>query len=496
MASSSSSIEIIDVAQIEPSNTDSSESQTLSLTFFDLLWLKIHPVQRVIFHRVTNITRSYFDSVIVPNLKSSLSSSLSLYLPLAGKILWNSTDSKPKIVYTENDAVLFTVAESNADLSSLTGNAPFRSIELYSLLPELRVCHMSANIVSFQITLFPDQGFCIGVNAHHAVLDGKTTTMFLKTWAHICKQQQLEEEDKTVKSYLPQDLIPIFDRTVINPPIDLDTQILDTWHSFEKLFSGGEEPKNPKSLKLIPSPEITSDVYRYTHNLSREDIQTLRERLKRESESESEYSASASPSSPPSKELRLSTFVITYAYALTCVIRSRGGDPNRPVGYAFAVDCRSLLDPPIPANYFGNCVSATFNLPLTAEIFLGEGGFLAAARLVSDSVESLDEKVADSVKGLGSKGIESIFEDYLEGIKKMKWGSQFGSVAGSTRLGVYGSDFGWGRPVKTEVVSIDRNEAVSMSERRDEKGGVEMGVCLKKSEMDTFLYLFKNGLND
>ena len=52
------------------------------------------------------------------------------------------------------------------------------------------------------------------------------------------------------------------------------------------------------------------------------------------------------------------------------------------------------------------------------------------------------EILSDSVKGLASQGIESLFEDYVEGTKKIKPGEQFGSVAGSTRLGINGTDFG------------------------------------------------------
>ena len=171
--------------------------------------------------------------------------------------------------------------------------------------------------------------------------------MFLKFWADACKRQQ----DQTANASPPQDLLPIYDRTVNKNPNNIEAKILNEWYSLLKMFSGGKEPDNPKSLKLIPSPEISLDVVRFTLDLTREDIQTLRERLKRES------SASPSP-----KELRLSTFVVTYSYVLTCLIRARGGEPSRPIGYGFAVDCRGLLDPPVPSSYFGNCVSATFKM--------------------------------------------------------------------------------------------------------------------------------------
>ncbi|CAN6831799.1 unnamed protein product, partial [Brassica oleracea] len=455
---------VIDASRVTPSA--SSESLTLPLTYFDIFWYKFHPVERVIFYQLTDATRPFFDSVIVPNLKSSLSSSLSHYLPLAGNLVWDSLDQKPSIVYSPNDAVSFTVAESNADVSRLVGNKPFPTAELHPLVPELQVTDDSASAVSFQVTLFPNQGFCIGVTAHHAVLDGKTATMFLKFWADTCKRQQ----DQTANASPPQDLLPIYDRTVIKNPNNIEAKILNEWYSLLKMFSGGKEPDNPKSLKLIPSPEISPDVVRFTLDLTREDIQTLRERLKRES------SASPSP-----KELRLSTFVVTYSYALTCLIRARGGEPSRPIGYGFAVDCRGLLDPPVPSSYFGNCVSATFKMPLTAETFMGEEGFLAAASSVSDSVEELDETVALKLP------------DILASFPILPPGSQLVSVAGSTRFGVYGLDFGWGRPERVLVVSIDQGEAISMAEGRDGNGVVE-SFSLKKHEMAALIDLLNDGL--
>ncbi|XP_010497275.1 PREDICTED: phenolic glucoside malonyltransferase 1-like, partial [Camelina sativa] len=404
-------------------------------------------VKRVIFYRLTDATRNVFESVIVPKLKASLSSSLSHYLPLAGKLVWEQLDPKPSIIFSPNDAVSFTVAESTADFSSLSGNLPFFSIELYPLVPELSVSDESASAVSFQVTLFPNQGFCIGVNVHHAVLDGKTTTMFLKSWARKCK------EEEAAHTSLPQDLTPFYDRAVIKSPRDLDTEVLNVWHSLAKMFSGGKEPENPKSLKLLPSGEVGTDVTRYTLSLTREDVEKLRERLKRES----------SVSSLATKELRLSTFVVVFSYAWTALIKAKGGDQERLVGYGFAVDCRSLMDPPVPSTYFGNCISACFKTPIKAETFMSEEGFLAAATLVSDSVEALDESVAWKTPEL------------LEAFATIPPGALLLSVSGSTRFGVYGLDFGWGRPEKVVVVSIDQSEAISMAESRDGNGGVEVG---------------------
>lgn len=60
------------------------------------------------------------------------------------------------------------------------------------------------------------QGFCIRVNAHNGVSDGKTTSMFLNSWAHICSQ---------ANHFLPEDLSPSYDRTVINIPPEIETYL-------------------------------------------------------------------------------------------------------------------------------------------------------------------------------------------------------------------------------------------------------------------------------
>ncbi|CAL9224286.1 unnamed protein product [Arabidopsis halleri] len=232
------------------------------------------------------------------------------------------------------------------------------------------------------------------------------------------------------------------------------------------MFSGGKEPQNPKSLKLPPSPVIDPDVIRYTLELTREDIQMLRERLKRES----------------SKELRLSTFVVTYSYALTCLIRARGGGPNRLTGFGFVADSRKLVNPPIPSSYFGNCAIGTFKVPLRAETLMAKEGFLASTRLVSDSVEELDQSVVWKIP------------DFVAFWTQLPLGTQIVSVAGSTKFGVYGLDFGWGRPEKVVIVSIDQGEAISLVESRFGNGGVEIGFSLKKHEMDVLIDLLHNGL--
>ncbi|KAG5380755.1 hypothetical protein IGI04_028597 [Brassica rapa subsp. trilocularis] len=461
-------IHVVEVSRVTPapdsdSVLNSANSLTIPLTFFDLPWLVINPAKRLFFYRLTESTREHFHSSILPKLKLSLSLVLRSYLPLAGRLISHPNEPKPSIVVSQNDAVSLTTAETDSDFSLLSSYGQRPAWELHTLIPDLPVSDDSATVLSLQITLFPGQGFSIGVAAHHAVLDGKTSTMFVKAWAHTCKR------DNTVVAPLPETLTPSLDRSLIKDTTGLDEQMIKIVRS---LNDDGRIVGRRRNLSSIPAWERGDDGVFATLVLSRGDVERLRERVENESSS-------------PSELLHLSTLVVAYAYVWTCLVKARGGDMERPVSLLFVADFRERLDPPLPATYFGNCMfpAGCFNSK-TAGDFAGEGGFVAAVEMLSGLV-----------KGLSSRKIETIAEEFKIGFDCVGVTSQLGSLAGSTRLGVYESDFGWGRPVKVDVVSIERN-TISMAERRDESGGIELGLCMKKAEMDIVIGLFNSGLQN
>ncbi|CAL9018588.1 unnamed protein product [Prunus brigantina] len=185
------SVRVLEVCNVTPQPSSPAGSATppreaLPLTLFDLLWLRFAPVQRLFFYEISN---SFDTTILVSKLKASLSVALQQFLPLAGNLKWPQDFPKPILSYVQGDAVSLTIAESDADFHHLSSRSNFVEAEEYhSLVPQLTTSHEKAAAVAFQVTIFPNgNGFSIGTSMHHAILDGKSSTMFVKSWAHICK---------------------------------------------------------------------------------------------------------------------------------------------------------------------------------------------------------------------------------------------------------------------------------------------------------------------
>ncbi|KAF3444871.1 hypothetical protein FNV43_RR14564 [Rhamnella rubrinervis] len=442
-------VNIVEVCRVapEPDLPSSATPKSLPLTFFDLLWLRFPPVQRLFFYEISSSNSSLFDSII-PKLKHSLSLTLHHFFPLCGNLIWPQECPKPIVSYVKGDGVSLTIAESNMDFNHLSDNNNFRDVmECQPLIPNLEVSHEKASVMALQVTVFPNSGFCIGITNHHAVLDGKTSISFVKSWARICKFDS---------PCLVPELTPFYDRTVIKDPAGLETIYADAW-----LNASGP---NNRSLTLMDRP-IELGAVRGTFELSGEDVEKLRKSVRG-----SEHSK------------RRSTFSIICGYAWACVEKAKEKRETR-AALVFPVDCRHRLKPRIHPTYFGNCIAGAF-VGVETEELLGENGVSVAVEAINEAISGLEDGVLNGAEKWGPIISNSDKESRVG----------FTSVAGSSRFEVYKTDFGWGTPRKVEITSIDRTGAISVADSANGNGGVELGLVLKTQEMEAFASLFAKGL--
>lgn len=453
---------IKEIFNVSPSSQEELPSETsLPLTFFDILWLRLPPVQRIFFYEFPHQT-SLFYNTLLPKLKKSLSISLSYFYPLLGHLTWSNDSHKPIIKFIKGNNLSLTIAESDADFNHLSGKNLTEAKQIHDLLPNLNISHDQATVLALQVTLFPNYGFSIGITSHHAVLDGKTSTSFIKSWAYLCRKLENEVSELESPLCLPHEFCPFYDRKIIKDPNELEAKYLSDW-----LKQGGT---NNRSL-MVWDLQVPEDSFRGLFQLSRSNI----EKLKKFVVSKQKGTRNEN------KNLHLSTFVVSIAYAWVCRVKTEEIE-NKNAMMVLNIDCRNRLDQPIPATYFGNCIGGKLAIVKTNEL-LGEDGLTVAVEVLSEALETLKDGVLNGAENWSSWLLDGLT---IADVKTT-------GAAGSPKFEVYSTDFGCGKPKKVEMVSIDRTGAYCVSDSSN-GDGVEIGFVSTKKAMEAFASLFVKGI--
>ncbi|KAL4569897.1 hypothetical protein LXL04_025543 [Taraxacum kok-saghyz] len=431
--------------------------RSLSLTFFDITWLLFPPVHHVYFYEFPH-SKSHFIDTIVPNLKHSLSLTLQHFFPFASKLyVFPNRDNsgvvrKPEIRHEEGDSVSLTFAECDLDFKELTGNHPRICDKFYPLVPPLGNVvkasdYVSIPLFSVQITYFQDAGISVGMTNHHSLGDANTRFGFLKAWSSIARFGGDE-------SFLSNGSQPVYERLINFPKLDkdkLNKTSLDTFYQ---------------------PPALVSEKVRATFTLTRTKIDRLKNRVQTEK--------------PEVKHV--SSFTVTCGYIWSCIAKARvktgekKGDDELEQ-FILTVDCRSRLDPPIPATYFGNC-GAPCIATIKNKVLAGDNGFVVAVELIGEAIS----KMVKNKDGI-LKDVERWHDGFKIPARKI-------GVAGTPKLNFYDTDFGWGKPKKYETVSIDYNGSVSIDACKDSTQDLDIGLCLWSAEMEAFSSIFNGGLEN
>ncbi|KAG7010704.1 Coumaroyl-CoA:anthocyanidin 3-O-glucoside-6''-O-coumaroyltransferase 2, partial [Cucurbita argyrosperma subsp. argyrosperma] len=258
-------------------------------------------------------------------------------------------------------------------------------------------------LMALQITIFPYHGLSLCVSFLHVAADGPALHHFIRSWASISAGNGLNGP------------LPSHDRTVVQDPEGLESAYL-RHHS---------EPINFDSETMS---QRLSDKVRATFSLSKPQI----ERLKNWANSQI------------TKSTQFSSFVVTSSVVWVSFIMSRelisggSGAEDEACCFAFAANCRNeRLGYRIPAEYFGNCFAFCLTAVEKSEL-LGENGLVVAMKAI--------EKRVGEVKKVTLKDVMAEMSVWKELVER---GAAL-CAAGSPRLGAYDTNFGWGRPIKTE----------------------------------------------
>ncbi|CAI0475772.1 unnamed protein product [Linum tenue] len=363
------------------------------------------------------------------------------------------SDERARIFYSDGDSVSLTVAETGLQFDRVISDLPSDVELLHPLLPKLppddrpnSEGETSSPLLAVKVTLFPNSGICIGFEFRHVAADGLAFNHFVKSWASICKSGG---GDLSWVAKSP----PCHDRELIEEHTELENSLLKTIGNYA---SHWDEDSRRRML---------ANKVRATFRIDGEHIKRIKQ------------------STPAS------AFTVASALLCTSLTRSRSNKFNSGEDhidcYVILVDCMGRLKPKLPATYSGNCLSGIQVLVKRSDL-IGGNGFAIAARVIASKIREME------AEGL-LRSAEKFFS--LSGWQEIMKQGNILSVAGSPKLGVYETDFGWGNPRKSEPVHVDFYGSVYFSDARDkEKGGIEFGLALSKGEMDAFAAAFEQQL--
>ncbi|GFP79914.1 anthocyanin 5-aromatic acyltransferase [Phtheirospermum japonicum] len=354
-----------------------------------------------------------------------------------------------------------TIAISNADFVYLTGYHFRDNDQFHDFVPRLPPATISDSstikfpVAAIQVTLFPNQGVCVGFTFLHAIGDGATAVHLIEMWASI---NRFNGDDSHLLA-LGEKCLPFYERDVIR---DGDRLAMESWRYMKTLL-----PTTTTTLSSAVS--LPTHEFRATFVLSKTQIQKLKNLI-------------------PDGEDRVSSFTVACAHLWTCLVRSAAAAgeevaDDEPEYIGFAADCRGRLDPPLPDTYFGNCLIFVM-AESTNRKLRGSEGFLVAAEAVREAVR----------KAVGDE--KAIMDHSFKSIQEMieRLGKRMHSVAGSPGFDFYTIDYGWGRPIKFDCIQGDHVGLSFFSKSRESQGGIQIGVSMPKAKMDAFAAFFNQGL--
>ncbi|KAI3725078.1 hypothetical protein L1987_64853 [Smallanthus sonchifolius] len=360
----------------------------------DLVVGRIH-ILTVYFYR-PNGSSNFFDPAV---LKEALADVLVSFFPMAGRL---GTDGDGRIeIICNSEGVLFVEAEADCSVDDLGEITP--SPEVRRLVPTVDysgdIC--SYPLVITQVTRFKCGGVSLGCGLHHTLSDGLSSLHFINTWS---------DKARGLSVAVP----PFFDRSLLrarDPPTPMFDHV--EYHQPPSMITQSENQEavsHPKSASTL--------MLRLTFG----QINDLKSKAKGDG---STY---------------YSTYEILAAHLWRCACKSRGLSDNQPTKLYVATDGRSRMNPPLPPGYLGNVI-------FTATPIMKAGEFKSeplgdTARRMHNELARMDDQYLRSAI------------DYLELTPDLstlvRGPSYFASpnlnVNSWTRLPIYDSDFGWGRP--------------------------------------------------
>ncbi|XP_041023038.1 spermidine sinapoyl-CoA acyltransferase [Juglans microcarpa x Juglans regia] len=335
-------------------------------------------------------------------ISTALSSALVLYYPLAATLRLRHSDNRLELFCSPGQTVPLVHAAVDCTLDSLNylDDADAQFVE--KLVPDPNPDDGLVDPCMLQVTVFNCGGFTLGAAIHHSLCDGLGATQFFNAMAELARGANRVSVG------------PVWDRASLLGPRK-PPRVEAPVHEFltlDKGFSPYSQAKiGPVVREWIPVRDKCLDRFKTVL-----------------------FERSGS---------KFTTFEALGAFIWRAKVKASGVPGDEQVKFAYSINMRKQVEPPLPIGYWGNGCVAMY-VQLSAEELLDKPIWETADLIRKSKSKATDEYVRSFID----------FQElhYGDGITVGK------GVSGFTdwrHLGHSTVDFGWGGPVT--VLPLSRN---------------------------------------
>ncbi|KAL2234341.1 vinorine synthase [Sesamum indicum] len=204
---SAGGVHVISKELIKPLTPTPDHLKTVKLSVLDQLTPPVY-VPLIFFYEadeLKGLASGTDKAQICHHLKQSLSKTLTLFYPLAGKI-----DPESFTVCCDDTGVEFVEARARARLRDVVRDAKLEEFDKYLPVHRLRGVHVGeGTIFTVQINFFDCGGVAVAACVSHLVADGSSLVDFMNAWAATCRGENSKtapEFDVLGRYFLARDL--------------------------------------------------------------------------------------------------------------------------------------------------------------------------------------------------------------------------------------------------------------------------------------------------
>ncbi|CAK7351139.1 unnamed protein product [Dovyalis caffra] len=420
-------VQIISRKQIKPSVKTPPHLQNLKISFFDQLAPSEHfPIIFYYPNHHHEITKT------IDQLEKSLSETLTLFYPLAGRYIKDNLS-----VDCKDEGVDFLEAKvDGVDLTQILQQEPNSNLELLAHFVPYVTESDTSPLLAIQINEFKCGGLAIGLFNSHRIFDGPTVSTFINAWATTFREGGISDR-------VPR---PSFDLPFLFPQRDL-------------------------CLKLPPPPKVQLKIVTKVFVFNKEAINKLKSKISGGANSGVKYHPS-----------RLEVVTTILWKALIGAVKAQNGH-LRASSLRQIMTLRAKVSMPLPEEACGNMY-----MPFMSRFNANDGSNKLELSDIASLLRDAKRKAISDCKNAVSSNevflmVTNSHRELCEELNKGEVDTY--KFTSWCRMGLDEANFGWGKPAWVSSVH-STTEIISTLKENKSGDGIEAWMNLTEIDMHHF----------